>query len=509
MLDSKMSSISQVEIPKNRYSIRMYSASMLLPLMIILNRFTESNVIALQQQARLLTHSWQWYQVTSGMQDPAFDWNRPDWTQRCHLMLFNGTHLPPELQKVAIANKNLNDYFSAIPESTLGRRRRKRAIQSEASTTKGHDRIVYKTGGHKWDVKKTSFSQAKPIKSSSDPGSGFPIKRRPAKSRYIAQVPFFLLPNEISPLSFQNSQFVSPTEVRATGTSAGTTGPEQLGLGRTIHRAQQTDSATSLDALVRMVSDLKLNQDIFKANLEIVVHRIGELRKFLSYMLEELRMRVVNEGWELRNATWVPRLESLKYNSNQFDMREFYSNLSHYVQYFSVNAEQMVYDQLKAPDSSYGGYPSQLRTYLDDLNCDIQFLVNDLDHLENIRIGFGRLNLDKTKLQDDYLKIYNDIEGRIEMLHHRGETLRSPLWDSKAAYAKVEDSVKRGLVYASRDAMPFNWRHPIGDIQRRLSRDISTYEECTEMLKFVTHLVDYLKNKVDYGVEQLKEYRVL
>lgn len=477
---------------------------MILPVLVIFIRLIEGSslVRGAEQQARLMTHSWQWYQVTSGMEDPAFDWQQPSWTKRCHLMLFNGTHLSPELQKVAIANKRLIDYYISVPEVKLGRRRRKRAVQVEAGL-KERDGISYKTGDLKWGVKKTSFSQTKPVKSSASGGQF--IRRAPAKSRYFhSSFPF--LPQEIHPLGFIQSQSTSAFQPEVFAPTVVAIEPESQMKG-------DTSEPSNLPELRQLASDLKLNQDIFAVNLNVAMFRIVEIRKLVRRLVEQLEKEEdsVTER-KLERTTWVPSLNSLQQEAGKSDLRELYSNLSHYIQYFSVNAEQMVYDQLVEPYRLDRSLPTNLQAGVDNQHCDIQFIVNDLDHLENIRSKFEKLNLNRSKLSGDSLKIYNILTSRFDALYYKGKRLESPLWNSKAADSSsghmnsLKDSIKRKLVFVGRDVMPFDWRHP-SSAHTRLSRDLATYEEYAKVLDYAYRLAEDLKVKVDQGVEQLKSYK--
>lgn len=230
---------------------------------------------------------------------------------------------------------------------------------------------------------------------------------------------------------------------------------------------------------------------------------VAYVRRLLSHQ-QKLIDSVKQINYEQDDGIdWIPKLDSLirkRNHDNKINESRFVlTNVTHYLQFFNVALEQMVFEQrgLSTNDRRLAlisqGYKDLDRASLKIL-CDIESLVKLLDNLESNKrelIDAIKNNNLAPKDEQDPLKQLN-LTSMEKRLGYTNDTIESAYWISSGKQWDliVNKNASANFVLLSRKVMPQNQRN----LQSELARKARDYKILDLFDKMLDYYESVLKN---------------
>lgn len=420
--------------------------------------------------------------------DPAYDWQEPAYTVSCHhTELFNeqrrSTCINPDAKE---ADQRYVDELNQRALAKVKSRQRRSIVVSDGGDR--HDGIVYQTNGGF----KTTFSQAKPNRKWITA-----IKKRPTKSRSIF-TPFGA--DVISPQRGQHGFTLRDSAIQTLNRPSDSQ-PEvdiMAEQNKNITKAQLDPKTVQL-----LYDDVNLSDRITVKEIGVALNSVNYNRQVAARIvnrMDGIQPGIAKEGREHNN--WLPQLQTLRAGAGQFDSRSLLNNMSHYLQYFSVGLEQMVFDEWSNPLSKEDSMLEDMKVVersARKMICDLIMLIRRFDEMAKYRAQYNQMRYNYTMTAESEAqlrKMMDEIRIRFDRLNYRGEQLYSPYWLQQSKLIKVVPIMTRQLVYVGREVMPINERK-LDTMNIRAVRDRWILAEFMKFMDHSEHLLREFYRQTD------------
>lgn len=313
---------------------------------------------------------------------------------------------------------------------------------------------------HRYGIKKTTFSMLNANKHS--------LK----KQRYYHSL---LAGQQESPL----------IPVRGDTTLASST--SEIVAGETQIQLAQVNKIPALKTILESIAaqDIRMSWQI-----NCALNAANSVRRLIAYVQRLISRQhhkpEQSESLEqaIEGTRWIPRFEALVRKNPKGSAQEsryVLANATHYMQFFNIAFEQMVFDQIGSSGDRKTALISQGYRDLDRASlrvlCDAENLVKLLDGLEASKQQLARTlkanNVTLTTNKDSPKGLNLDaVESMARRLRYSGDTLESAFWASAGRHRNqtVNNNATALFVPLARTLMPKAQRNLQSDLERK-SRD--------------------------------------
>lgn len=260
------------------------------------------------------------------------------------------------------------------------------------------------------------------------------------------------------------------------------------------------DSISALD--IRLSWQINCALNAANSVRRLLVHVLRLLGRFQQQQNLDIREQTQQVIEELK---WLPKLDTLiKKNTDAtlYESRLVLTNVTHYMQFFNVAFEQMVFEQ-RSPISGdrRASLISQAYRDLDRaalrMLCDIESLVRLLENLEdNKRQLIEALKVNNVTSEATsgssltWLKL-SAVDSMERRLRYNKDPIESAYWISSGKphlSSDAANSTKTSFVLLGRSVMPTNQRNLQNDFERK-SRDYYILNNYDKMLAYYESLL--------------------